>query len=70
MISEHSDINKMKTASVGNWKDKKQKLLKKYNVLTDKDLRFDEGKEEEMIDILVSKLGKTKQELLNIIVML
>jgi hypothetical protein len=60
----------MKTASVANWKDKKEKLLKKYKVLTDKDLRFDEGKEDEMIEVLVSKLGKTKQELLKIIVML
>jgi hypothetical protein len=60
----------MKADSVGYWKDKKGKLLKKYKTLTDKDLRFDEGKEEEMIKILAYKLGKTKQELLNIIITL
>jgi hypothetical protein len=60
----------MKTDSVGYWKDKKGKLLKRYKTLTDKDLRFDEGKEEEMIKILAYKLGKTKQELLNIIITL
>lgn len=60
----------MKTGSVGYWKDKKEKLLKRYKNLTEKDLRFDEGKEEEMIEALVYKLGKTKQELLNIIVTL
>ena len=60
----------MKADSVGYWKDKKGKLLKRYKTLTDKDLRFDEGKEEEMIKILAYKLGKTKQELLNIIITL
>ncbi len=60
----------MKTDSVGFWKDKKGKLLKRYKTLTDKDLRFEEGKEEEMIKILAYKLGKTKQELLNIIITL
>ena len=60
----------MKADSVGYWKEKKGKLLKRYKTLTDKDLRFDEGKEEEMIKILAYKLGKTKQELLNIIITL
>ena len=60
----------MKADSVGYWKDKKGKLLKKYKTLTDKDLRFDEGKEEEMIKILAYKLGKTEQELLNLIISL
>ena len=60
----------MKTDSVGFWKDKKGKLLKRYKTLTDKDLRFEEGKEEEMIKILAYKLGKTRQELLNIIITL
>ena len=60
----------MNSGTVGYWKDKKGKLLKKYKILKDKDLRFDEGKEEEMIEKLVRKLGKTKQELLNIIVTL
>jgi hypothetical protein len=60
----------MKADSVGYWKEKKGKLLKRYKTLTDKDLRFDEGKEEEMIKILAFKLGKTKQELLNIIITL
>jgi hypothetical protein len=59
----------MKT-TVGYWKNKKEKLLKKYKILTDKDLSYDEGNEKEMIEILGSKLGKTKQELLNIIITL
>jgi hypothetical protein len=58
----------MKTYVFGNWNRKKEKLKQRYQVLTDKDLRFSEGKENEMIEILGNKLGKTRQELLFIIV--
>jgi hypothetical protein len=60
----------MRTNTVGYWNDKKEKLLKKYKNLTSRDLRFIMGKEEEMMEILSNKLGKTRQELLNIIVTL
>ena len=52
----------------GYWNVKREKLKQKYQNLSDKDLCFSEGKEKEMIEMLGNKLGKTKQELLNIIV--
>jgi len=60
----------MSANSVNYWKDKREKLLKKYKNLTDKDLKFTEGEEKKMIETLGSKLGKTKQELLRIIITL
>ena len=60
----------MNTKAIGYWNIKKEKLKQKYENLSDKDLSFCEGKEKEMIEILGYKLGKTKQELLNIIVAL
>ena len=60
----------MGTSSIKYWNDKKEKLLKKYKNLTERDLRFNMGREEEMIGILTNKLGKSRQELLNIIVTL
>jgi hypothetical protein len=60
----------MRRNSGGYWEEKKEKLLKKYKNLTDRDLRFSLGMEEEMIGILSNKLGKSRQELLNIIVTL
>jgi hypothetical protein len=60
----------MRTNSVRYWNDKKEKLLKKYKNLTDRDLRFILGREEEMIGILSNKLGKSTQELLSIIITL
>ncbi|HBE43459.1 MAG TPA: general stress protein CsbD [Bacteroidales bacterium] len=52
----------------GYWNEKKEKLKKSYPSLTDKDLSFNEGKEKEMLEILGYKLGKTKLELLDIII--
>lgn len=60
----------MRRDTFGYWRDKKEKLLKRYKNLTERDLRFNMGREEEMIEVLSYKLGKTRQELLNIIVTL
>ena len=60
----------MSTNITQYWNIKKEKLKQKFENLTDKDLCFTEGKEKEMIEMLSYKLGKTKQELLNIIVAL
>jgi hypothetical protein len=60
----------MDTKVIGYWDIKKEKLKQKFKNLSDKDLCFREGKEKEMIEMLGNKLGKTKQELLNIIVAL
>jgi hypothetical protein len=60
----------MNTVVAGYWNVKKEKLKQKYENLTDKDLSFNEGKEKEMIEMLGKKLGKTKQELLDIIITL
>ena len=60
----------MRRNSGGYWEEKKEKLLRKYKNLTDRDLRFNLGMEEEMIEILSYKLGKSRQELLQIIISL
>jgi hypothetical protein len=53
---------------VGFKSEKKEKFKQKYPIITDKDLRFQEGRESEMIEMLCSKLGKTNQEILSIII--
>jgi len=60
----------MKTNVIGYWDEKKGKLKKKFPTIDDKDLCFNLGKEKEMIEMLGYKLGKSKQELLYIIVAL
>lgn len=47
----------------GNWNEIKGKLKQKFSLLTDNDLLFLEGKQEEMLGRLQIKLGKTKEEI-------
>lgn len=47
----------------GNWNELKGKLKQKYADLTDNDLLYVEGKEDELLGKLQQKLGKTKEEL-------
>ena len=47
----------------GNWNEIAGKLKQQYANLTDDDLLFKAGKEEELLGRLQQKLGKTKEEL-------
>jgi len=47
----------------GNWNEVAGKLKQKYANLTDDDLLFAEGKEEELVGKLQKKLGKTREEI-------
>jgi uncharacterized protein YjbJ (UPF0337 family) len=47
----------------GNWNEQKARLKQKFAVLTDNDLKYEEGRREEMFAKLQIKLGKTKKEL-------
>jgi uncharacterized protein YjbJ (UPF0337 family) len=46
----------------GNWNEIKGKLKQKYAELTEDDLTFAEGKEDELLGRLQQRLGKTKEE--------
>ena len=50
----------------GNWNELKGKLKQKYAELTDDDLLYAEGKEDELYGRLQQKLGKSKEELDNL----
>jgi uncharacterized protein YjbJ (UPF0337 family) len=56
-----------KTELKGNWNEQKGKLKQKFAFLTDNDLMYEEGKEDEMYGKLQKKLGKTKEELHDLI---
>ena len=47
----------------GNWNELKGKLKQKFADLTDDNLLYDEGKEDEMWGKLQQKLGKTEKEI-------
>lgn len=56
-----------KQTMIGNWKEKKGKLKQKYAKLTDDDLRYAEGKEEELYGRIQKRLGVSKREARNIV---
>lgn len=46
----------------GNWNQLKGKAKQQYGELSDDDVAYQEGKEDELYGRLQKKLGKTKQE--------
>lgn len=51
----------------GNWNVVKGKLKQEYGELTDNDLTYVEGKEDELIGRIQKKVGKSKQEVMDFI---
>ncbi len=51
----------------GTWNETKGKLKQKYADLTDDDLLFEEGKEEELLGRLQKKTGQTKEAIRDVI---
>jgi len=51
----------------GNWKEIKGKLKQKFSLLTDDDLLMVDGKKDELVGRLQIKLGKTKEEIRELI---
>lgn len=47
----------------GSWNEAKGRLKQKYGQLTDNDLMFEEGKEDELLGRLQKKTGEAKDQL-------
>ena len=47
----------------GSWNEMKGKLKQKFGNLTDNDLTFADGKEDELLGRLQNKLGKSKEDI-------
>ncbi|MEO5595144.1 MAG: CsbD family protein [Chitinophagaceae bacterium] len=48
----------------GAWNDVKGKAKKQYADLTDDDLLYEEGKDDELVGRVQKKIGKTKDEVI------
>lgn len=51
----------------GSWNETKGKLKQKYAQLTDDDLLFEEGKEDELLGRIQKRTGDTKESIRNYI---
>ncbi|HEY4651646.1 MAG TPA: CsbD family protein [Pontibacter sp.] len=56
-------MNEAEYRARGNWNELKGKMKQQYGHLTDDDLTYDEGKEDEWLGKLQQKTGKVKGEL-------
>lgn len=48
----------------GNWNEIKGKMKQKYASLTDDDLMYDEGKDDELLGRIQKKIGQSKAEVI------
>ncbi len=48
----------------GSWNDVKGRIKKAHADLTDDDLEYEEGKDDQLVGKLQTKLGKTKDEVI------
>ena len=60
----NSKLTIMNTTEIkGNWNEIKGKLKQKYADLTDDDLLYEEGKEDELYGKIQQRIGKSKDEI-------
>lgn len=51
----------------GNWNEQAKALQKEFSQLSDSDLEFQDGKEEELLKRVETKLSKSRQEVIELI---
>jgi uncharacterized protein YjbJ (UPF0337 family) len=51
----------------GNWNEMKGKIKQQWGDLTDDDLSYTEGKEDELVGRIQKKTGKTREEVIDYI---
>jgi uncharacterized protein YjbJ (UPF0337 family) len=51
----------------GNWNEMKGKIKQQWGDLTDDDLRYEEGREDELLGRIQRKTGKSREEVVNYI---
>ena len=51
----------------GNWNTQSKQLKSKFSQLTDSDLKFETGKENELLGRVETRLNKKRDEVINII---
>lgn len=66
------DTNSNKNGSekfkiIGDWNKQSKELKEKFSQLTDSDLKFEPGKENELIERVGNRLNKKADEVMNII---
>jgi len=51
----------------GNWNEQAKELQKEFSELSDSDLEFQDGKEEELLTRVKTRLNKSRQQVIDLI---
>jgi len=51
----------------GNWNEQSKELKAKFSQLTDSDLKFETGKENELLQRIETRLNKNREEVIKLI---
>ncbi len=62
-----TNLTNTPTPIKSNWSEQKEKLKAKFPILTDADLKYEDGKKDEMFEKVQTKIGKTKEEFATLI---
>lgn len=65
--SSHSEKTTESFKISGDWKKQAIQLKEKFSQLTDSDLKFEPGKENELLQRVETRLNKKREEVINII---
>lgn len=57
-------MNSVQLKLKGTWNELKGKAKKQYAALTDDDLLYEEGKDDELVGRIQQKIGKTKEDVI------
>ncbi len=64
LITKRNNMNSTKLKLKGTWNEIKGKAKQQHAHLTDDDLQYEEGKDDELVGRLQQKIGKTKDEVI------
>jgi hypothetical protein len=66
---DHTKVNKNSEEfkMTGDWNKQSDQLKEKYPQLKEEDLKYEQGKENELLGRMENKLNKDRQEVINII---
>ena len=67
MMDANQNKNSETFKITGNWDVQSKQLQEKFSQLTDADLKFETGKENELLSRVETRLNKKRDEVINII---
>jgi uncharacterized protein YjbJ (UPF0337 family) len=67
MMDNHQKKTKEAFKITGNWDTKAKHIQDKFPQLTESDLKYETGKEEELLGRIENRLNKKREEVINIL---